>query len=268
MDELSVFIRVRNAAKWLPACLDSLLRQDYHNWRLVVVFDGQSTDHTEAIITAFSHDHPDHFDKYFIMIWPVGMGESYNVAHEGSDAPLQTQVDADDVLLTPDALSSVVAPFADQKIGVVMTHRLLIDETGLPLIQQPPKQPSAPPTTKEWLNSIGSQPLHCLRAFRRESVNVAGGWASGMTSAAAYDLTLRAICVEGIGCAVVPRNLYGWRQHPEQQTKTNAKKVASCMHLARLNATAAIAAKKPDAWKRKSPRKALSASCSDSRRNP
>jgi rhamnosyltransferase len=44
-DKASILIRTRNEERWISACLDSVFRQDYRNFEVIVV-DNHSTDHT------------------------------------------------------------------------------------------------------------------------------------------------------------------------------------------------------------------------------
>jgi chlorobactene glucosyltransferase len=55
--QVSILIPARNEANSIEACLDSLLRQDYPNFEIIVL-DDESTDRTLEIITRMAHDQP------------------------------------------------------------------------------------------------------------------------------------------------------------------------------------------------------------------
>ncbi len=56
---VTVILPVRNEARRITACLDSILRQDYPQDRLeILVFDGISTDRTAALVEEYARAHP------------------------------------------------------------------------------------------------------------------------------------------------------------------------------------------------------------------
>ena len=53
----SILIPARNEARFLPACLDSLLCQNYPNDRYeIIVIDDHSTDETSSIARAYAKE--------------------------------------------------------------------------------------------------------------------------------------------------------------------------------------------------------------------
>ena len=54
---ISVIIPVYNAEPFLPACLDSVLSQDYSSFEILVIDDG-STDNSAAIIDRYAAREP------------------------------------------------------------------------------------------------------------------------------------------------------------------------------------------------------------------
>ena len=53
MAEVTVLVPVYNGEKYLPECLDSVIRQDFHDWELIAVDDG-STDSSSEILSHYS----------------------------------------------------------------------------------------------------------------------------------------------------------------------------------------------------------------------
>ena len=54
---ISVIIPVYNAEQFLPACLDSVLHQDYPSFEILVIDDG-STDGSAALIDRYAAREP------------------------------------------------------------------------------------------------------------------------------------------------------------------------------------------------------------------
>jgi succinoglycan biosynthesis protein ExoA len=53
LSSVSIVLPVRNEAKFIENCLESLVRQDYANITRILVFDGMSTDATKKIVLRF-----------------------------------------------------------------------------------------------------------------------------------------------------------------------------------------------------------------------
>ena len=54
---ISIIVPVYNAEKYLDACVESIVRQTYTNWELILVDDG-SKDHTYAMMQEAAKDRP------------------------------------------------------------------------------------------------------------------------------------------------------------------------------------------------------------------
>ena len=57
MVKLSILVPAYNAEKYILDNLNSIKRQTYSNWEVVVVNDG-STDNTEALVNSFINSNP------------------------------------------------------------------------------------------------------------------------------------------------------------------------------------------------------------------
>lgn len=100
MAEISVIVPVYQAEKFLEACVESVLSQDFQDWELLLVDDG-STDGSNAICRRYASA-----DSRIRLIEQAngGVSEARNTGLDRASARYVTFLDADDELL-PGALS-------------------------------------------------------------------------------------------------------------------------------------------------------------------
>jgi glycosyltransferase involved in cell wall biosynthesis len=121
---VSIIVTNFNYAHFLPAALDSALRQTYRPCEIVVVDDG-STDGSRAII-----------ERYGERVRPVlkangGNISACNAGYLAASGEIVLFLDADDMLL-PTAIASVVAAMAP-RVSAVQIPVMTVDEAGQPL---------------------------------------------------------------------------------------------------------------------------------------
>lgn len=92
--KISVIIPVYNGAKYLPICLDSLLKQTFKNWVAICVDDG-STDKTADILNKYAKK-----DKRFVVIHKknAGVSAARNDGIKKANGEYIHFMDADDIL--------------------------------------------------------------------------------------------------------------------------------------------------------------------------
>jgi len=92
--KISILMPVKNAAAYLPECLDSILAQSIDNWELLAIND-HSTDESKAILEAFSKK-----DKRIQTFDNQGNGiiNALRIAYTHSTGAYLTRMDADDVM--------------------------------------------------------------------------------------------------------------------------------------------------------------------------
>jgi len=123
---VSVIIPTYNRANYLQEALESVFRQNYHNFEIIVVDDG-STDDTRKIIDKYQDK-----IKYF---WQDNSGPSVarNLGIKNSQGELIAFLDSDDLML-PDRLSLQVSKFLkNPRLGLVGGSYLLIDSKSNPI---------------------------------------------------------------------------------------------------------------------------------------
>ncbi len=122
---VSVVIATYNYGHFLAGALDSALGQTFGDFEVIVVDDG-STDDTSAVVQPYLRDQRVRYERTN----HLGQPGAKNVGIRLARAPLIAFLDADDVWL-PAKLERQVPLFqVDQRVGVVYSRRLLIDEEG------------------------------------------------------------------------------------------------------------------------------------------
>lgn len=123
---VSVFIPAYNAAPFLVQAIDSVLRQSYQNFELIIINDG-STDQTRQILTAYE-THPKvtiHHHAH-----NKGMAPTWNEGIDLCRGELIAKLDADD-FYEPDYLQVVVTFFEKHPpVGLVFSGLSLIYPDG------------------------------------------------------------------------------------------------------------------------------------------
>ena len=100
MPKVDIIIPAYNAAKYLPAAIESVIAQTFEDWRIVLVDDG-STDNTAEVVAPYI----DRLGPKLLYIKQAnaGLPAARNAAIRNSSSEFLALLDADDVWL-PDAL--------------------------------------------------------------------------------------------------------------------------------------------------------------------
>jgi len=127
--DVDVLIPVRDGARFLPACLDSVFAQTLPARAVIVVDDG-STDATPDVLADYAARR---VNLQVIRSEARGVSHARNLALQASRAPFVAFLDSDDVWHT-DKLAKQMALFtADRpKLGFVHCAYFCIDEHGRP----------------------------------------------------------------------------------------------------------------------------------------
>jgi len=111
--EIEIIMATYNGARFLEAQVDSLLKQTYHEWRLLVR-DDSSTDNTVALLKALS-DRDDRIHLVSDGRGNLGMNGNFNHLLTLTTAPYVMYCDWDDVWLP-------------EKIELTLNEMLLVEE--------------------------------------------------------------------------------------------------------------------------------------------
>lgn len=108
MFDISVIVPIYNAQKYINNCIESILRQNYNKFELILVDDG-STDLTKSILENYS--------KKYSQIKLItkdngGVSSARNIGIKHATGEWITFVDADD-MLSSNYLSNLIKPIAE-----------------------------------------------------------------------------------------------------------------------------------------------------------
>lgn len=109
--KLSIIINNYNYARFLPACIDSVLAQDYSDFEIVVVDDG-STDNSREIIAGYG--------ERIVSVLKAngGQASSFNAGFSASSGDVLCMLDSDDTFL-PGKLSAIATLFQNPDVDWV-----------------------------------------------------------------------------------------------------------------------------------------------------
>ncbi|MCP2038971.1 glycosyltransferase [Chryseobacterium sp. HSC-36S06] len=134
---VSIVVPCYNVEKYVEACVDSVLKQDYQNWECILINDG-SSDHTLEIIKSFETK-----DQRFQVFTQEnsGLSATRNRGIKISKGAFLFFLDSDDVLST-DAISTLVSSGDNNDIvtGITVTSKINGDIISKISQLYPPKE--------------------------------------------------------------------------------------------------------------------------------
>lgn len=122
---VSIILPVFNAERFLPQCLDSILRQTYQEWDLIAVDDGSKDGSMEILKSYGKRDGRIHI----ISKKNEGVSIARNIALEHAHGDYIYFVDSDDIVM-PEGLMILVKAMESSKATFVKSDFLPIDEQG------------------------------------------------------------------------------------------------------------------------------------------
>lgn len=127
--KLSVIVPVYNVEKFLPRCLDSLLRQgmEVGEWEVICVNDG-SPDNSAVILAEYEQKHPDIFKV--ITQENQGLGGARNTGTDLAKGEYVTYLDSDDYLIDG-AYRYLIDHFCGGNAEGVKPDVLVFNETNM-----------------------------------------------------------------------------------------------------------------------------------------
>ena len=125
--KISVVMTVYNGEKFLEEAIRSILEQTFAEFEFVIVDDG-STDRSVELIKRYN-------DKRirFFPVAHVGRAAALNYAISQAASPFIAIMDADDIALSDRLQRQFDAMMNDERIDVVSSSYIMIDEEGNPI---------------------------------------------------------------------------------------------------------------------------------------
>ncbi len=202
---VSVVIPVRNRQDFIGEALESVLRQTFQDFEVVVV-DASSTDQTPEIVRQFQRKDP----RVRLVTKPPGnIAEAINVGIRNARGKYIAQLDSDD-FYEPDTLEHMVqAMERNPDAGLAISYYRIVDPQGRPV-------PLDPVTHLEFdrNNILRVDGAGALRFFRKRVFEILGPFSEQAFGdyGEDYDMVLR--ISEHFRVIRVHKVLYNYRRHP------------------------------------------------------
>ena len=221
MPKVTVYIPAHNYGKYLSQAIDSVIKQKFDDWELIIIDDG-STDNTADILKIFD-DYPKikiiHQDKR-------GLSITNNIALRLSSGQYIIRLDADDYLDENAllVLSNILDTHSD--VGLVYPDYYRVDERG-EIIDLERRKKIGEEVTLLDLPAHGACTM-----IRKSCLTELGGYDETLPCQDGYELWLRFINKYKPYNVNVP--LFYYRQHSKSLTQ-NKRKILSARHRAKRN---------------------------------
>jgi L-malate glycosyltransferase len=228
--DVDVLIPVRDGARFLPACLDSVFAQTPPPRAVIVVDDG-STDETPRVLAGYAARQP---NLRVIRCEARGVSHARNLALQASEASFVAFLDSDDIL-EPDKLAKQMGLFeaSGPEVGIVHCAYFCIDENGRPVMTRrtvPPRKRGD--VFADLLQGYALSGSASAVVARRRLVEAAGGFDEALFHGEDWDLWLKMAKSSQID--FVPEALTGIRIHADSSQRKNGRGNAELFLLERL----------------------------------
>ncbi|MBI2027042.1 MAG: glycosyltransferase [Deltaproteobacteria bacterium] len=220
MVKVTVYITAHNYGHFLLQSIESVLRQKYDSWELIVINDG-STDNTKGILEKFT----DHQKIKIIHQKNKGLTTSNNIATRMSQGEYLMRLDADDYLDENALLVLANILETHPHIGLVYPDYYRIDENGEVLdIQRRKKLESEV--------DVLDLPAHgACTMIRKSCLMELGGYDESIQRQDGYDLWIRFIQRFKPYNVNIP--LFYYRQHGDSLTLNKQELLATRRRIKR-----------------------------------
>jgi len=193
-----------NAERYLGEAIDSVLRQTFKDFELIII-DDHSSDRSVSIAKSY----PDERIRLMVNYVRTGLRKSLNVALKVARGKFITRQDADDVSLPRRFEKQVALLEKHLNVGLVGTGYFLIDERGKVLARHIfPENPR---------QALMKRNVFCHGSvmFRRAAIDRVGPYNESCKYSEDYELWLR--LAKSYSVRNINEPLYAWRYHGSQR---------------------------------------------------
>lgn len=182
LPKVSVIVTAHNYVEYLEKCLDSVLRQTYDDYEIVVVDDG-STDETPEILRDYSYEHPETIKV--LTLSGEGLPTACNRGIEAASGEYIIRLDADDYF--DENILMVEASFleANPDVDLVYPDYYTINKEGEIL-----DHVRLPKVGKE-VKLLDRSPLAAGAMYRRSAWEEIGGYNESLHYQEDYDFWIK-----------------------------------------------------------------------------
>jgi hypothetical protein len=232
MPRVSVIISTFNGERHLTEAVESILRQTFTDFELLIVNDG-STDATREILEHFADD------RISILTneQNLGIAASQNRAIAKATGEYVALMDHDDSSLPQRLEMQVNFLNVHEEVAMVGSSCICIDERSRVVSVQtcPTEQ-----IVLKWDPVLRGCPfVHTSLMIRRSAMEAVGGYSGKYQYAGDYELISK--LSDSHMVANLSEPLVRWRLHSESASRRNAEKLSEeAMRISRLNATAVL----------------------------
>lgn len=205
---VSVILCVFNGAKFVDSAIESIIKQTYQNWELIVINDG-SNDSTSEVLKKYKQSKIRIFHQK-----NVGLTKSLNIGVSYAKGDLIARQDADDYSL-PDRFKKQVEIFNNnEKIVLVGTGTIVMDdsENELYRLLSPKTKAKAIKSCFEFKNPF----VHGSLMIKKSAFNQINGYDESFKFSQDFDLIIRLSLVGEFDST--SENLYVFKLHQNSIT--------------------------------------------------
>ncbi len=227
--DISVALPVYNGSRWLTEAIESVFRQTYHDFELLVVDDG-STDDTPRLLDVYTNR-----DKRIRVLRQnhSGLVTALNRCVAEARGSFFARLDADDRLASRRLEAQIRFLRSNADFGLVGSWAHKIDANGRLLGKITPA--TSPELLSQQLMRVNPF-LHSSIMMRTELVRRLGGYRSAFEAAEDYDLWLRVAEVSKV--TNLPELLVEYRWHGEGVSHRKIIRASFSSRLAQRSAYA------------------------------
>ena len=209
---ISVILLTHNYAKYLPECLDSIMKNKSPLVGEIIIINDNSKDNTDQIVNEYESVFPRirYFKKNFL-----SLNKSYNFAVSKSKFEFITKIDADDTM-QKNFLHDFFYELKEKNYDFIYVNINIIDKFGNHLSEKKQK--------KNFINSYIKYPLGSGTIYKKNIWEKLGGFDENIKFQDDYDFWLKIKKMKNIKIGYLSKQGYNYRIHDKNMSKNKLKK--------------------------------------------